>query len=132
MRTLNALALVGVTAVLGCATVPVAATVVVDPGRRVTAEASKFSPFWLSPLPTETSSELLDDLLDQCEGAGLTGVTITTSVAWAFIGQVEKIRASAYCVEPSHAGPVGWASPPSDTQMESSLTGLGGFALREP
>lgn len=130
MRTINALALIGVTAVLGCVTVPVAATVVVQPGRRVTAEATKFSPLWLSPLPTETSSELLDDLLDQCEGAGLTGVTITTSVAWAFIGQVEKIRASAYCVDASQAGPVGGASPRPDRQKELSLMGLGGLAMR--
>lgn len=129
MRTINALALIGVMAVLGCATVPVAATVVVQPGKRVTAEASKFSPLWLSPLPTETSSELLDDLLDQCDGAGLTGVTITTSVAWAFIGQVEKIRASAYCVEPGPAGPVGEASSTPDSQKELNLMGLGGVAM---
>ena len=116
MRALTALALLAVTAVLGCLTVPVAATVVVQPGRLVTAEASKFSPLWLSPLPTETSGELLDDLLAQCDGAGLTGVTITTSVAWAFIGQVEKIRATAYCIEPSQAGVGGRSSPP-DNQM---------------
>lgn len=110
MRTLNVLALVGVAAALGCGTYPVAATVAVQPGRQVTAKASKFSPFWLSPLPIETSSELLDDLLEQCEGAGLTGVTITTSIAWAGIGQVERMNASAYCVEPSQVGPVGEAS----------------------
>ena len=106
MKKLDALILVGVTVLLGCGTYPVAATVVAQPGRAVTAEASKFSPFWLSPLPIETSGELLDDLLDPCDGAGLTGVTITTSIAWAVIGQVEKMRASAYCVEPSRAAPV--------------------------
>jgi hypothetical protein len=114
IKRLNALALVGVTAVLGCGTVPVVATVVTQPGKKVTAEASMFSPFWLSPLPTETSSELLDELLDQCDGADLTGVTITTSIAFAVIGQVERMRASAYCVEPSRAGANDGASPPPD------------------
>ena len=117
MKTLNALVLVGVTALLGCGTYPVAATVVAQPGKAVTAEASKFSPFWLSPLPIETSGELLDDLLDQCDGAGLTGVTITTSIAWAVIGQVEKMRASAYCVEPSRAAPVEGAPFPPERRL---------------
>lgn len=118
MKTpLKAVALVGVTVVMGCGTYPVAATVVAQPGKAVTAEASKFSPFWLSPLPIETSAELLDELLDQCQGAGLTGVTITTSIAWAVIGQVEKMRASAYCVEPSRAGTADDMSSPPDMQM---------------
>jgi hypothetical protein len=103
IKRFNALAVVALTVVLGCGTVPVVATVVAQPGKRVTAAASKFSPLWLSPLPTETSSELLDDLLGQCDGADLTGVTITTSIAFAVIGQVETMRASAYCVVPSQA-----------------------------
>ena len=114
MKTLSALALVAVTATLGCGTFPVVATVVAQPGKKVTAVASKFSPFWLAPLPTETSSELLDELLDQCDGADLTGVTITTSIAFAVIGQVERMRASAYCVEPSRAGVNNGASLPPD------------------
>jgi hypothetical protein len=126
MKTFNALALAGVTALVGCGTYPVAATVVAQPGKAVSAEASKFSPFWLSPLPIETSGELLDDLLDQCGGTGLTGVTITTSIAWAVIGQVEKMRASAYCVEPNRAGPADGASLP-DMQMELTLMGLVGL-----
>lgn len=128
MNKLNALALVGATVALGCGTYPVAATIVAQPGRAVTAEASKFSPFWLSPLPIETSGELLDDLLEQCGGTGLTGVTITTSIAWAVIGQVEKMRASAYCVEPSQPGTGDDASLPS----ELSLAGQGGLALTAP
>lgn len=128
MRTRKALAFVAATLVLGCGTYPVAATVVAQPGRAVEAEASKFSPFWLSPLPIETSGELLDDLLKQCGGTGLTGVTITTSIAWAVIGQVEKMRASAYCVEPSPAAPADDASLPSDL----SLAGQGGLALTLP
>ncbi len=132
MKTLNAVATVAITAVLGCGTYPVAATVAVQPGKQVTAEASKFSPFWLSPLPIETSSELLDDLLYQCEGAGLTGVTITTSIAWAVIGQVEKMQASAYCVDPSQAGLADEASSRPDLRMELSLIALGGLALGAP
>ncbi len=86
--------------VLGCVTLPVAATVVTRPGRRVTAEASKFNIFWVSPLPMETSSLLIDDLVQQCDGADLTGVTIGTEVGWVIIGNQERIIATGYCVEP--------------------------------
>lgn len=103
-RSLNSAALVAVTLGLGCATLPVAATVVDQPGQLVTAEASKFSPFWLSPLPIDTSSRLLDDILEQCGGTGLTGVTIGISTAFAGIGQVEKMMVSGYCVEPGQTG----------------------------
>jgi hypothetical protein len=103
-KALKAVALLSVAGVLGCATLPVAATVVTQPGKRVAAEASKFSVLWLSPLPMETASLLLDDIVQQCEGADLTGVTIGTSIGWAFIGQVEKMSVSGYCVEPSQAG----------------------------
>ncbi len=99
-KALNGLALVAVTAALGCVTLPVSTTVVTEPGRRVTAEASKFSFLWLTPLPTETASRLLDDLVQQCDRGGLTGVTIGTSTGWAIIGQTEKIIVSGYCVEP--------------------------------
>jgi len=96
-RTLALAALLGAA---GCATIPIAATVVTQPGRRVTAEASKFNIFWVSPLPMDTASLLIDDLLNQCDGADLTGVTIGTQVAWAVIGNQEKIVATGYCVEP--------------------------------
>ena len=98
-RTLNAVAVAAVTILVGCYSLPVSATVVTRPGTRVTAEASKFNPFWLSPLPEDTSAELLDDLLQQCGGSGLTGVTIGTQTAWVIIGQQEKIVATGYCVE---------------------------------
>jgi hypothetical protein len=98
-RILNAAALAAVAILVGCVSLPVSATVVTRPGTRVTAEASKFNPFWLSPLPTETSGQLIDDLLQQCGGEGLTGVTIGTQTAWVIIGQQEKIVATGYCVE---------------------------------
>jgi hypothetical protein len=98
-RILNAAALGAVTILVGCVSLPVSATVVTRPGTRVTAEASKFNPFWLSPLPTETSAQLIDDLLEQCGGEGLTGVTIGTQTAWVIIGQQERIVATGYCVE---------------------------------
>jgi len=97
-RVFNGAALVAVTIVVGCVSLPVSATVVTRPGTRVTAEASKFNPLWLSPLPTETSAQLIDDLLEQCGGDGLTGVTIGTQTAWVIIGQQEKIVATGYCV----------------------------------
>jgi hypothetical protein len=100
-RILNAAALAAITFLVGCVSLPVSATVVTRPGTRVTAEASKFNPFWLSPLPEETSADLIDDLLQQCGGRGLTGVTIGTQTAWVIIGQQEKIVATGYCVEPA-------------------------------
>ena len=103
VRIRKAAALRVLTAVLGCATYPVVTTVVQEPGKRVTAEASKFSFLWLSPLPAETTSQLLDDLLEQCDGADLTGVTIGTETGWVIVGQVEKVVASGYCVEPEDA-----------------------------
>lgn len=98
-KVLNAAAMVAVTSVMGCASLPVAATVVTQPGKRVTAQASTFSVLWLSPLPMETAGRLLDDLLQQCDGADLTGVTIGSSTGWAVIGQVEKMIVSGYCVK---------------------------------
>lgn len=98
-RILNTAAMATVTILVGCVSLPVSANVVTRPGTRVTAEASKFNPFWVSPLPMETSSQLIDDLLQQCGGEGLTGVTIGTQTAWVVIGQQEKIVATGYCVE---------------------------------
>ena len=100
-KALKAVALVGILAMMGCMSLPVATTVVTQPGRRVTAEASTFSVLWLQPLPMETASLLLDDILEQCGGADLTGVTVATETGWAVIGQTEKIIVSGYCVEPS-------------------------------
>ena len=113
-KRLKVAALVAVAAALGCVSVPVTTTVVAHPGKRVTAEESKFSPFWLSPLPPETASRLIDDLLNQCGGADLTGVTIGTSSGWVVIGQVEKIVVSGYRVEPGQEGIAEGASLPKD------------------
>ena len=99
-RALNVLALAAVTVLVGCASYPITATVVTSPGQRVTAEASKFNFLWLSPLPAETQARLIDDLLEQCGGADLTGVTIGTEIGWVIIGNQEKIVAAGYCVEP--------------------------------
>ena len=98
-RILVAAVLAVVVVSAGCVSIPVAATVVNRPGTRVTAEASKFNPFWLAPLPMETSAKLVDDLLQKCGGKGLTGLTIGTQTAWAVIGQNEKMVATAYCTE---------------------------------
>lgn len=100
MRRISAAALLGtLSLVTGCVSFPVSATVVHRPGQRVTAEASKLNPLWLSPLPESTSADLVDDLLEQCGGKGLTGLTIGTKTAWVVIGQQEKIVATAYCAE---------------------------------
>jgi len=98
-RILSVAAVAAATVAAGCVSLPVSATVVDRPGTRVTAEASKFNPFWLSPLPVETSGQLVEDLLQQCGGEGLTGVTVATQTAWVIIGQQEKIVATGYCAE---------------------------------
>jgi hypothetical protein len=99
-KPLHLAAAAAVIVLAGCASYPVAATVVTNPGKRVTAEASKFNVLWLSPLPMETSSLLIDDLVEQCGGGDVTGVTIGTQIAWVVIGNSEKMVATGYCVEP--------------------------------
>jgi hypothetical protein len=99
-KTIIAAALFVVAVSTSCITLPVTSTVVTQPGRRVTAVAETFSALWLSPLPAETTSDLLDDLVEQCNGADLTGVTVMTETGFAVIGQTEKIVVSGYCVEP--------------------------------
>lgn len=103
-KLLVAAALIAVMASTGCMTIPVATNVVTQPGRLVTAEASTFSALWLSPLPAETTSQLLDDLVEECDGGSLTGVTVVTETGWAVIGQTERIVVSGYCVEPGQDG----------------------------
>lgn len=98
-RTLSLAALVVVLATVGCATYPVATTVVTQPGKRVTAEKSKFSFLWLSPLPAETAGGLVDELVVQCDGRDLTGVTVGVERAWVVVGETMKIIVSGYCVE---------------------------------
>jgi hypothetical protein len=95
--------LLAVVASTACITLPVTSTVVTQPGTRVTAVAETFSALWLSPLPAETTSDLLDELVEQCNGADLTGVTVMTETGFAVIGQTEKIVVSGYCVEPGGA-----------------------------
>jgi hypothetical protein len=97
---LKALALSVVAVLAGCASYPVAATVVSQPGTRVTAQQSKFSFLWLSPLPLDTASDLLDNLVEQCAGADVTGVTTGVQIGFAVVGQVERIIVSGYCAEP--------------------------------
>ncbi len=98
------LALASIVATAGCATYPVAATIVSDAGRRVSAEQTKFSFLWLSPLPLETASELLDDLVQQCDGGNVTGVTTAVNVGFAVVGQQERMIVSGYCQEPGQGG----------------------------
>jgi hypothetical protein len=94
----KAAALVVVFALMGCATYPVTTTVVTQPGKRVTAEKSKFSIFWLTPLPAETAGGLVDELLEKCSGQDLTGVTVSVERAWVIVGENMRIVASGYCV----------------------------------
>jgi hypothetical protein len=106
-RALQTLTLVSLLAVVGCFTYPVAATVVTQPARRVSASVIKFSFLWLTPLPLETASDLMDELIEQCDGAGVTGVTTAVNVGFAVIGQQERMLVSGYCAEPGQPGPGG-------------------------
>jgi hypothetical protein len=63
----------------------------------------------------ETAGLLLDDLVEQCDGADLTGVTVGSQIAWAVIGETVKIVVSGYCVEPSRAVPMAGRSLPLTT-----------------
>jgi hypothetical protein len=100
VRTLkNAAALVAVAIFAGCYTVPISTNVATNPGMKVTSEASKLNVLWITPLPPETSADLMADLMEQCGNRGVTGVTIGTQVGFAVIGQQEKIVATGYCVE---------------------------------
>ena len=98
-RILRFAALIAVAITAGCYSVPVSTTLVTDPGTRVSSEASKVNILWLSPLPPETSADLLADLMEQCGNRGVTGVTIGTQTGWVLIGQQEKIVATGYCVK---------------------------------
>jgi hypothetical protein len=104
MRIINVPALLAVTLVVGCGTNSVTLSTLPEPaGRRVTAEVSKFSPLWLSPLSLEKAAELLTDLNDQCGGTGVTGITTRTSITWVVIGQIEKVEVVGYCRPESSA-----------------------------
>jgi len=96
-RILRFAAPIAVVAVVGCYTVPISTNVATNPGMRVTSEASKLNVLWVTPLPPETSADLLADLMEQCGDRGVTGVTIGTQVGFVVIGQQEKIVATGYC-----------------------------------
>jgi hypothetical protein len=98
-RSLRIAALISILAAVGCYTIPISTNVATNPGMKVTSEASKLNVLWITPLPPETSAELLADLMEQCGNRGVTGVTIGTQVGFAVIGQQEKIVATGYCVE---------------------------------
>jgi hypothetical protein len=100
-KGLKALGLASLLAASGCMTYPVAATVIIEPGTRVSAEASKFSFLFLSPLPSDTGAELLHNLVEQCGGGSVTGITTGMSLAFAVIGQQETMTVSGYCTDPS-------------------------------
>ena len=82
----------------GCAISSVSlSTLDPNPGRRVTAEVSKFNILGLTSLTQERLEQLLNDLNDQCAGAGVTGVTTRTSTTFAIIGSIERVEATGYC-----------------------------------
>ena len=85
-------------ALSACATSSVSYSSVVPPGQRaVFAESSKFNVLGLSPTSMEQLSALRDQLNDQCENRGVTGIVAKTSTIYAIIGVVEKTEVTGYC-----------------------------------
>lgn len=100
MKRLRSLVPLAAVLLSGCATTAVSLSVLEYPGREVRAEVSKFSVLWLTPISLERARELLDDLNEQCDGTGVTGLTTKTSSTWVLVGQIEKVEVSGYCIEP--------------------------------
>ena len=85
-------------ALSACATTSVSYSSVAPPGARaVSAESSKFNFLGLTPTPMEMLIGLRDQLNDQCENGGVTGIVAKTSTIYAIIGFVEKTEVSGYC-----------------------------------
>jgi len=85
-------------ALSACATTSVSYSSMVPPGARsVFAESSKFNFLGFTPTPMEQLSALRDQLNDQCEDRGVTGIVAKTSTIYAIIGFVEKTEVSGYC-----------------------------------
>lgn len=81
-----------------CAPTSVSYSDVAPPGARVVfAESSKFNFLGLTPTPIERLTALRDQLNDQCENRGVTGIVAKTSTFYAIIGFVEKTEVSGYC-----------------------------------
>lgn len=97
MKTLFTLATLCPLLLAGCATQAISLSTMDNAGTQVTAEVSQFNILGLTPLSIEQATALLDDLNDQCGGAGVTGVTTKTGSIYAVIGIIEKIEATGYC-----------------------------------
>ena len=97
MKALRTLVILSPLLLAGCATQAVSLSTLDNAGTSVTAEISKFNILGLTPMPIEIAAELLDDLNEQCGGAGVTGLTTRTSTIYAIIGLIEKVEATGYC-----------------------------------
>jgi hypothetical protein len=88
-----------IVALSACATQSVSySSSLAAPGaREVFAESSKFNFLGLTPTPMQQLSALRDQLNDQCENRGVTGIVAKTSTIYAIIGFVEKTEVSGYC-----------------------------------
>ena len=97
MKAFNLLTLLTALLLAGCMTQAVTLSTLDEPGEKVSTEVSQFNVLGFSPLTIEMTEELLDNLNEQCGGAGVTGLTTRTSQTFAVIGQIEKIEATGYC-----------------------------------
>ncbi len=66
-------------------------------GKKVSAEVSSLNFFGLTPISLEKSSEVLDLLNQQCDGAGVSGISTKTSSTWLLIPVKENVEATGYC-----------------------------------
>ena len=65
--------------------------------REVFAESSKFNFLGFTPTALEQLSALRDQLNEQYENRGVTGLVAKTSTIYAIIGFIEKTEVSGYC-----------------------------------
>ena len=95
-RTASCLALLALSA---CAPTSVSySSSLAAPGaREVFAESSKFNFLGFTPTALEQLSALRDQLNEQCENRGVTGIVAKTSTVYAIIGFIEKTEVSGYC-----------------------------------
>lgn len=86
-------------AVSACATASVSYSNVTPGKQPVSAKASKFNVFGLTPTSMERLTELRDQLNEQCGERGVTGIVARSSTIFVLIGVIEKTEVTGYCVE---------------------------------
>ncbi len=102
MKKALVLSVLAAFALSGCAsTLPIQSGGVIEKnsGKRVTATASSFNFFNLTPMGIAVSEQATASLQQQCAGGNVTGVTALAKQTWLFVGIRETIEVAGYCAE---------------------------------